>query len=136
MISNPPNEKSVNLTISGPVRTVFHVRNFEECRVFYESILGLCIDREWNHRPDYNGPGHLGVVYNLGQTHLELLKDEKNPIEDKAYLYIPLKDVDVVWNILSKLARVIQPIESSSWGHRYFMIADPAGIKLKFFSEI
>jgi catechol 2,3-dioxygenase-like lactoylglutathione lyase family enzyme len=126
----------MDLNIIGSARTVYFVRDFEQCRQFYEQILGLEIDCEWDHRPDYTGHAYRGVVYRLCSTHLELLESSRNPSPDGAYLYIQVKDVDVLWGDMSKVARVLEPIASNPWGHRNFTIADPAGIRLKFYSQL
>ncbi len=121
----------MKLRINGPTRVVFKVKSFDQCRAFYEKQLELHVEREWDR-----GPGDRGVVYELGPTHLELIEADHDPTGDDTYLYIPVEDVDATWESLSETARVVAPIASQPWGHRNFMIMDPAGVKLKFFTPL
>ena len=114
----------------GPSRVVFSVKSYDRCRAFYEGCLGLPVDREWDR------PGHRGVVYDLGSTHLELIEGLRDPFNETAYICIPVDDVDALWSVLAKSASVDTPITTHNWGHRNFTIFDPAGVRLKFFSEI
>jgi catechol 2,3-dioxygenase-like lactoylglutathione lyase family enzyme len=117
--------------IGSPLRAVFIVKSYDQCREFYEQCLGLSIDREWDR-----GSGDRGVVYELAGTHLELLEGANDPAGDGVYLYIPVKDVDVMYARLSAVAKVAVPLATQPWGHRNFMILDPAGAKLKFYAEV
>ena len=121
----------MRLNIGGPSRAVFVIKSFDKCRKFYEGFLGLPIDSEWNR-----GPGDRGVVYEVGTTHLELLEGDHDQTDDGVYLYIPVEDVDAVWAWLASAAEVVVPIATHIWGHRNFMIRDPAGVKLKFYSPV
>jgi catechol 2,3-dioxygenase-like lactoylglutathione lyase family enzyme len=124
------NDSSMRLKPIGPSRVAFTVKSYDRCRACYEGYLGLNVDREWTR------PGERGVVYDLGPTHLELLEGPHDPVGECAYLYIPVADVDAVWEALSINATVAVPITSHDWGHRNFVVLDPAGIRLKFFSRV
>jgi catechol 2,3-dioxygenase-like lactoylglutathione lyase family enzyme len=120
----------MKLEPTGPTRAVFVVKSLARCREFYEQLLGLRVDCDWDR------PGHRGVVYDLGSTHLELIEGPRDPIGETAYLYIPVADVDALWSTLAEAAPVAAPIATHDWGHRNFTVLDPAGVRLKFFSEV
>ncbi len=121
----------MKLNINGPSRVVFTVKSYDQCRAFYDKVLKFPIDTEWNR-----GHGDRGVVYVVGSAHLELLEGDHSPVNNDVYLYIPVRDIDALWVGLKDHAQVVAPIATQPWGHRNFMIRDPAGIRLKFYSEV
>jgi catechol 2,3-dioxygenase-like lactoylglutathione lyase family enzyme len=122
--------KPMHTNINGAVRVAVVTNDYDTCRLFYETNFGFPINTEWDR-----SPGDRGVVYEIGTTHLELLEGDKNSIGDGVYLYIPVEDVDLLYARLSKVMDITTPIATQSWGHRNFGVHDPAGLKLKFYSE-
>jgi catechol 2,3-dioxygenase-like lactoylglutathione lyase family enzyme len=122
----------MNIEFQGNSRICYTVQNYDECLSFYEDTLCLKAVNQWDRSAD-----DKGVVYLVGQIELELLKGNTNPTANNGeYLYIQVKNVNDVYAKLKDVAPVITPISDQTWGHRNFMIKDPAGIALKFFSLI
>ena len=118
------------LNFKGNSRVAISVKDYDECLSFYQDVLDLKIIKSWNRSET-----DQGIVYQLDQIHLELLKGDENPPPNGAYLYIELKDVDELYNQIKDKVDIVLPIKDQPWGHRNFSIKDPAGNILKFFSE-
>src|SRR3989344_1323488 len=119
------------LNFKEELRIVFVVNNYEQTRTFYEIILGLPVFNEWDRTK-----GDRGVIYTLGNTLLEILEGEQAPVSEGFYVYVEVKDVDVLWQKLSPAVEVIDQITPRPWGHRNFSVKDPNGFKIKFFSKV
>lgn len=124
------------IQFNNEIRIVIYSALFHETRRFYEQILQLKVVSDWDH-----GDGKLGVVYEIGNTYLEILQAEISVEEiqqttNNFYLYLKVMNVDELWNKLRMCAPVVDQIHTQTWGHRNFSICDPNGYKLKFFSEV
>lgn len=121
----------MNFLFDQEVRIVIYSSKFAESRKFYENLLGLKVESEWNH-----AAGQLGVVYALSGIHLEILESADNAAEHAFYIYSKVDDVDTLFKELKDKAEIADTIATQPWKHRNFSIKDPNGYKIKSFSEV
>lgn len=112
-------------------RLKLYPKNFALVRDFYEHKLGFAVTEEWN-----NGVGHQGVMFQVGNTTLELLSPEDG--------YQPVVGADVSWEVddvwslwveLKDNTTVIHKLRDNAWGDTSFRIADPEGFNISFFTK-
>ena len=112
------------------IRTVLYAA----CRTFYEKVLGLKIFSEWDRESL-----DRGVVYEIEGSLLELLESKKEnatTLDGSFYLYIEVPDVERYRVELEAKGVRTSPLVTTAWHHKSFDIADPAGMKLTFFTKM
>jgi predicted enzyme related to lactoylglutathione lyase len=115
----------------GEVRVVFFTNQFDKMSDFYKNILGLPVFKTFDH-----GEFQRGTVFELNKTLIELLEKKNGVIsQTDSYLYIEKNNVKDFFEQIKSKVIVIKEIETFSWGHTSFVIEDPEGNKLKFFSQ-
>ncbi len=113
-------------------RFCYRVANYFETREFYESSLGWTIYNQWDRSPD-----DKGVVYHAGTALLEILlstSEHASHFENSMYLYIEVADLEEMKKSLGNYPST--DIQSYPWGHSSFIVKDPAGMSLKFFTKM
>jgi len=123
-----PNSKN----FQGEIRIVYYTNQYNEICDFYKNVIGLEIFKTFDH----NGEYERGIVFFLGEILVEIL-ETKDEIQCKndSYLYIETKEVNNFFDKIKDHVTVISSLESFPWGHTSFLIQDPDGNKLKFFTQ-
>lgn len=118
--------------LQGEIRIVYYTNQFEITSDFYFNILGLTIFKTFDHEGEYN----RGTVFQLGKLLVEIL-ETKDQVQNNSssYLYIERNDINDFFDQIKESVTVISPPESFPWGHTSFLIQDPDGNQLKFFSQ-
>ncbi len=119
-----------SLDFQEEVRIVLQVRDYQRTRSFYEGVLGLEVLSQWDRDAT-----DKGVVYRLGAAQLEVLLGDRSPVSRGVYAYVEVKDVDALWDRISRQVKVGESITTRPWGHRNFSVLDPNGFTIKFFSR-
>jgi catechol-2,3-dioxygenase len=115
----------------GEVRVVFYTSQFDVMSDFYQSILGLPVFKTFDH-----SKFQRGIVFELNKTLVELLEQENTVIiQTESYLYIEKNNVREFFEQIKNEVKIIKELETFDWGHTSFLVADPEGNKLKFFSQ-
>jgi len=114
------------------------VKDLEKTVVFYEA-LGFVFKKRV--------PGIFATAY-LGEFWIEFLleskvvteefkKDAGKPKGAGQYIHIAVDDVDAFYEaVLEKGLRPSGMPKDFPWGHREFVVQDPAGYKLVFFGKL
>lgn len=115
------------------------VKDLEESVVFYET-LGFVFNKRV--------PNVAATAF-LNEFWIELLLEDKivteafkkdvalSPKGAGQYIHINVNDADESYNSL--LSKGLQPLDTPQdrpWGHREFVLQDPTGYKLVFFSRV
>jgi catechol 2,3-dioxygenase-like lactoylglutathione lyase family enzyme len=127
--------------MQGQFRCVLHAKDYEASLTFYRDRLGLKVVSAWDR-----GPGDRGTLFRAASGIIEVLSLRGLPSPDAAADYIPPQGVSVMIEIDDVVAfhsrcetmglPIEEPLADQPWGHRRFVLTDPDGLRLSFFSEI
>lgn len=118
------------MTAVSEFRLKLYPKDFYKVRKFYEAELGYDVVNEWDR------PGSKGVMFDVGGTILELLTPEAE--------YYPVVGSDVSWEVgavwqlfetMKDKPYVIRELKDNKWGDTSFLIQDPEGFKITFFTK-
>jgi uncharacterized glyoxalase superfamily protein PhnB len=113
---------------------LFYVNNLDETLNFYKQ-LGFDIQKSDD-----------GVRIKLGDFTMAFIDEHKTPIQNESglkpkgvgiYTYIEVEDVDKYFDLIKKngVSPRTEP-KAWPWGKREFVIKDPDGYKLVFYSPV
>ena len=123
-------------------RFAYFTSRYYETVSFYADLLGLPTLDAWDRSID-----DKGTAFGAASGRIEVLHQPSNPTASEhffderppqgAFMVIEVDDVD---ECHSRMMGLGIPIERSladrSWGHRSFVICEPNGLKLYFYSEL
>lgn len=118
----------------GEFRFVFYTGDFDAAVAFYQNGLGLKVFEQWNRAPD-----DRGVIFRAASGMIEILcsAEHRGAPPRGAWLLIEVEDVDEFYQQLrNKGVPIKEELLNTPWGHRKFIVSDPHGIDLSFFSII
>lgn len=114
-------------------RLCFHIYNYDKTRTFYEQVLKWPVYKEWDRSPE-----DRGVVYHAGSVLLEFLlssAETATSFDDTFYIYQEVADLEMLHKTLQAQGAAPTHIETQPWGHKNFIVKDPSGLRLKFFTQ-
>ena len=122
-----------------PFHLAIPVSNLEECRNFYNSVLGCSEGRSSNQWVDFNFFGHQLVIHQIEK----IIKKESNPVDGKE-VPVPHFGVVLEWSQWEKLSKqlidkninfIIEPyvrFEGETGEQATMFFLDPSGNALEF----
>jgi uncharacterized glyoxalase superfamily protein PhnB len=121
-------------------RFAFHAYDFDQSVQFYRDILGMTHTGGWD-RPD--GKGALLAATNEAVVEIFGVAEGKRyegPSPVAVNLAIRLESADAVDGfyqlLVNKNVKIQGPPEDRAWGHRSFIVVDPDGIPIHYYSEL
>jgi uncharacterized glyoxalase superfamily protein PhnB len=117
----------------GEFRFLFYAGDFDAAVAFYQNGLGLKVFEQWNRAPD-----DRGIVFRAASGMIEILCcAEHAGTPCGSSLLIEVEDVDEFYQQLcNKHVPIKEELLNTPWGHRRFIVSDPDGNDLSFFSII
>jgi uncharacterized glyoxalase superfamily protein PhnB len=115
-------------------RFYYFANRYHETVAFYKNILQLEEFRSWD-RAD----GDKGTIFKSpnGTGLIEIEARAENPVFNGMGLYIQVDNPDGLYESLLKSGvKIVQPITTTSYGHRSFKCEDPNKLLISFFSYI
>jgi uncharacterized glyoxalase superfamily protein PhnB len=115
-------------------RFYYFTNRYYETVAFYKELLVLEEFRSWD-RDEFD----KGTIFKSpnGTGLIEIEAGKENPVFNGMGLYIQVNDPDTLYGaLLKKGISIVQPITTTSYGHRSFKCADPNKLLLSFFSYI
>jgi len=108
---------------------------YERSIQFYQDTLGFEVISEWGD--SNSGRGAIakhasGFQVNLAEAHGSGWPDGSQ--RGAATIHFRVKDVDELYRNIRSRVEVAVELENAHWGVRWFVIRDPSGILLAFFS--
>ncbi len=129
------------MTNRGQFRCAFNARDYDLSVAFYRDGLELEVITAWDR-----GPGDRGTLFRAASGIIEVLSLPNLPDPDAASDYLPPQGVSVMietadvsgWyrRCEEQGLAIKEPLANQPWGHRRFVLTDPDGLRLYFFSEI
>lgn len=115
---------------------------YYETLAFYSRCLGFPVLDAWDRSGDDKGTvfaaasGRIEVLFQpLDPDSSDHLFDDRRP--QGAFMVIEVDDVDSFHAQTEATGVTIEEeLKNRSWGHRSFVVAEPIGLKLYFYSEI
>ncbi len=124
---------------NGQFRCAFFALDYEATLSFYGDELGLPMVESWDR-----GLNDRGTLFAASSGIIEVLATPQKTEEDSAWDYrtpqgvclvIEVEDVDQLYSrILDCHLTLRQKLKNQPWGHRSFVVNDPNGIAVYFFS--
>lgn len=123
-------------------RFVYFTPLYAETVAFYAHALGFPLLDSWDRSADDKGSvfgaasGRIEVLFDpIDRQASDHLFDERRP--QGAFMVIEVGDVDAFHaRVAANGVAVERPLQDQSWGHRSFVVAEPNGLKLYFYSEL
>ena len=119
---------------AGEFRFVFYTGDFDAAVAFYQNGLGLKAFEQWHRAPD-----DRGVIFRAASGMIEILcsAEHRGAPPGGAWLLIEVEDVNEFYQQLcNKGVPIKEELLNTPWGHRRFIVSDPDGNDLSFFSII
>lgn len=112
---------------------MYHVSNFEATVSFYRDALGLDVVGGWDR-----GADDRGILFQAASGIIEILRTQKNePPPTGAWLLIEVSDIARLYQRVRKIGLTLrEELLDTPWGHRRFVVTDPNGVNVAFFSYI
>ncbi len=121
-------------------RAAYFPRDFEATLAFYRDGLELPLVESWDR-----GPGDRGAVFEAAAGRIEILSLPKETSAGSAwdyrspagvFLVIEVDDVDGYYRqITARGLELRENLKTQSWGHRSFIVNDPDGVGVYFFTD-
>lgn len=117
----------------GEFRFVCHVADFEGTVSFYRDALGLDVVGGWDR-----GADDRGMLFRAASGIIEILRTHENePPPTSAWLLIEVNDIAKLYERVRKMQLTLrEELVDTPWGHRRFVVTDPNGVNVAFFSYI
>lgn len=119
----------------GKLRFLFTAGDYEATVRFYRDGLGLPIEGGWDR-----GPGDRGTLFSASSGTIEVMEPNPGREFTPPRGISPVLEVDDVDQSYERIRRnglpIVQKIADQPWGHRNFIVKDPDGIEVHFFSVI
>ena len=118
---------------NGEFRFVCHVANFETTVSFYRDALSLEVVGGWDR-----GPDDCGMLFRAASGIIEILRThDREPPPTGAWLLIEISDITGLYQRVRNLGLTLrEELCDTPWGHRRFVVTDPNGVNVAFFSYI
>lgn len=126
---------------SGQFRCAFFARDYQATVTFYRDGLEMPVIAMWDR-----GQDDRGTLFAAASGIIEVLALPVNRKEGSVWDYrapqgvfmvVEVEDVDELYGrVAEKGLSVKDELRNQPWGHRSFMISDPEGVNLYFFSEV
>jgi uncharacterized glyoxalase superfamily protein PhnB len=123
-------------------RFAYFTPHYTETLAFYAHGLGFPVLDSWDRSADDKGTsfgaasGRIEVLFEpLDPDASDHVFDERRP--QGAFMVIEVGDVDAFHaRVADGGVAIERPLQDQSWGHRSFVVAEPNGLKLYFYSEL
>lgn len=117
----------------GEFRFVCHVAEFDATVSFYRDALGLDVVGGWDR-----GADDRGMLFRAASGIIEILRTHENePPPTNAWLLIEVTDIATLYQRVRKMELTLrEELFDTPWGHRRFVVTDPNGVNVAFFSYI
>jgi len=123
-------------------RFAYFTPHYTETVAFYAHGLGFPVLDSWDRSAD-----DKGTVLGAASGRIEVLFDPIDPdasdhfFDDRrpqgAFMVIEVDDVDAFHGKVADSGIGIErPLQDQSWGHRSFVLTEPNGLRLYFYSEL
>lgn len=109
-------------------RLKLYPKDFYKVKAFYEKELGYQIIEGWDHEHK------KGVMFDLGGTVLELLWPGSLRSKYRADISLEVEDVWGLYELMKDKPCLIRGLKDNSWGDTSFMIEDPEGFGITYFT--
>ena len=123
-------------------RFAYFTPRYRETVSFYADRLGLPVLDSWDRSTD-----DKGTVFGAAAGRIEVLNqpldaaasehffDDRSP--QGAFMVVEVDEVDAFHSRLESNGAVVErSLQDQSWGHRSFVIREPNGLRLYFYSEL
>ena len=124
----------------GQFRYAFFARHYEATIAFYRDDLALPVMESWDR-----GPDDRGTLFQAAAGMVEVMAFPPQPEEDAPWDYrqpqgvwmvIEVEQVDQLYQrALARNLPLREGLKEQPWGHRSFMVSDPNGLTIYFFSR-
>ena len=117
----------------GEFRFVCHAGDFDETVAFYRDGLGLTVAGGWDR-----GADDRGFLFRAASGIIEVLRThEPEPPPAGAWLLIEVADVEALYRRVREEGLPLkEELTDKPWGHRRFVVTDPNGVHVAFFSYV
>ena len=121
-------------------RFAFYTRDFEKSLDFYQNILGMPYIGGWD-REDGKGAllsaGGTVVIEIYGAAEGQAYEGPSPAAFNLALRFEKPSEVDAFFQLVAGkgVDRCVPP-QNQAWGHRSFIVYDPDGIPIHFYSEL
>ena len=122
-------------------RFAYFTRNYQQTVHFYAEGLGFAVMDSWDRSTDDKGTvfsaasGRIEVLAQPLGGECDHLFDARRP--QGAFMVIEVDDVDAFHAQLNgRYVRIERDLKDESWGHRSFLVREPDGLILYFYSEL
>ncbi len=126
--------------MSGEFRCAFFARDYDGVVAFYREGLEFAEIESWNR-----GRDDRGTLFAAGRGVVEVLALPRQAPDDSVWDQRPPRGVTLVVEVDDVAARhrraveagleIAEPLTDQPWGHRSFVVRDPQGLALYFFSH-
>ena len=127
--------------MSGQFRCAFFARDYESTVAFYGDALGLPVLESWDR-----GRDDRGTLFGVASGVIEVLALPQEKHEGEAWDYrdpqgiwmvVEVEDVDERYSqAVARGLPIKEALKNQPWGHRSFIVSDPNGVAIYFFSEV
>lgn len=121
-------------------RTAYFARDYEANVAFYRDGLELPELESWDR-----GPSDRGTIFEAAAGRIEILALPEDRDEDSTWDYrapagvllvIEIDDVEGLYErVQARGVPIKEALKTQSWGHRSFVVTDPDGLGLYFFTD-
>ncbi len=121
-------------------RAAYFPRDYEATLAFYRDGLELAVIDGWDR-----GKGDRGTVFEAAAGRIEILELPEETNDDLPWDYrrpqgvVMVVEVDDVESVYARVSArglpIAEELKSQSWGHRSFVVTDPDGIGIYFFTD-
>jgi catechol 2,3-dioxygenase-like lactoylglutathione lyase family enzyme len=132
-MSETESENNGPLRHAREFRFVCHVADFEATVAFYREGLGLDVAGGWDR-----GADDRGLLFRAASGIIEVLRTHDRQLSPaEAWLLIEVDDVASLYERVRKFGLPLrEELLDTAWGHRRFVVVDPNGVNVAFFSYI
>jgi predicted enzyme related to lactoylglutathione lyase len=114
-------------------RFYFFTAKYAETVAFYRDVLGLRIERSWDHSDQLRGTVFASPN---GTGFIEVEQGEALP-RIRGGFYIEVDDIDGWYErVKAAGAPIGKRLGATGYGHRNFKAIDPSGIEVGFFQRV
>jgi uncharacterized glyoxalase superfamily protein PhnB len=111
------------------LQPMLQARDLAETHRFYTEVLGFRQDGRW---PEDGEPRWYGLTSGNARIMLVAMQDAAAEPQFTGTLYLYPDDIDAAWTRLRDAAPVEQPLMTTEYGMREFIVRDPNGYRLSF----
>ncbi|RWP37992.1 VOC family protein [Mesorhizobium sp.] len=111
--------------------------HFERSMEFYKNALGFQVASQWGDESMGRGAilrGANGFQINFAEAHGSTWPEGSKA--NAPTLHFRVSDVDKLYSSIGPNSKVVVNLGDAHWGVRWFVVEDPSGVLLAFFSEL